>query len=81
MDSDTAFEPNSIHYLEETLMSDEKIAGVCGKLTLSNFGIHGDSFVNKLFHLTTQVIVGYQYYEYHYNQILGKRIFLSSCSF
>lgn len=59
--------------MEQTLRSDEKLAGVCGKLSLSNFGCQADTWDNWLFQSSTLFIVGYQFYEYHFNQILGKR--------
>lgn len=75
MDSDTKFEPDSIRYLHDTLESDSHLAGVCGKLTLSNLGIgtFKEGCTTAVFYLSTIFIVGYQFYEYHYNQILGKR--------
>lgn len=73
IDSDTSFDPDSIRYLEQTLSSSEKVAGVCGRLKVSNFKLDNDSFGNFLFSLSTLFIVGYQYYEYHFNQILGKQ--------
>lgn len=73
VDSDTSFEADSIRYLEQTLRSSDNMAGVCGKLALSNFSCGTNKWNNWLFHLSTIFIVGYQYYEYHFNQIIGKR--------
>jgi len=75
VDSDTAFEPDSIRYLCEDLDADheKKIAGVCGKLTLSNFGKLDKKLDNSLYFLSTMFIVGFQYFEYHFNQIIGKQ--------
>lgn len=72
VDSDTSFESNSLKYLEETLRGDEKLAGVCGKLALSNFGCKKDKCDNWIFNVSNLFVIGYQYYEYHFNQILGK---------
>src|SRR5690348_14691406 len=50
------------------------MAGVCGQLQLSNFRfLRGGFSPSFLFDLSTSFIVGYQLYEYHFNQILGKR--------
>jgi len=77
VDSDTAFESNAILNLSIILDQDEleTVAGVCGKLQLSNppFGSCTVDWRNVIFYLSTLVIVGYQHYEYHFNQIIGKK--------
>jgi cellulose synthase/poly-beta-1,6-N-acetylglucosamine synthase-like glycosyltransferase len=57
----------------ENFKGDEKIAGVCGKLTLSNFKFFSKGCSNTFYFLSTMFVVGYQFYEYHYNQIVGKQ--------
>jgi cellulose synthase/poly-beta-1,6-N-acetylglucosamine synthase-like glycosyltransferase len=77
VDSDTAFSPDSIRYLHDRLMSDksQNVAGVCGQLQLSNFDYlsRESTFGQILFGLSNVFIVGFQLYEYHFNQILGKQ--------
>jgi hypothetical protein len=79
VDSDTAFAPESILYLAKVLKKDKsgKIAGVCGQIQLSNYNDWEDSTENNLFRFTTIFIVLYQYYEYHFNQVISKRKLLT----
>src|SRR5689334_11290171 len=58
-----------------SLTIEEQVAGVCGQLQLSNFDFcsRKSSLYNMSFGLSTLFIVGFQLYEYHFNQILGKR--------
>jgi len=73
VDSDTAFHPDSLRFMVEDFKDDPKIAGVCGKLTLSNFKFFSRKLSNTFYFLSTMFVVGFQYYEYHYNQIVGKQ--------
>jgi len=73
VDSDTAFTPDSIRYLYQTIKADDDCAGVCGQLALSNFSLSAKSGLECLFSLSTMFVVGYQQYEYYYNQIIGKQ--------
>eukprot|EP01114_Cavostelium_apophysatum_P009296 TRINITY_DN223_c0_g1_i1.p1 TRINITY_DN223_c0_g1~~TRINITY_DN223_c0_g1_i1.p1 ORF type:complete len:836 (+),score=267.36 TRINITY_DN223_c0_g1_i1:237-2744(+) len=73
VDSDTAFHPDSLRFMVEDFKGDEKIAGVCGKLTLSNFKFFSRRCSNTFYFMSTMFIVGYQFYEYHYNQLIGKQ--------
>lgn len=73
VDSDTAFHPDSLRHMVENFGDDQKIAGVCGKLTLSNFKFFDKDCSNTFYFLSTMFVVGYQFYEYHYNQIIGKQ--------
>jgi len=57
----------------EDFGDDHNVAGVCGKLTLSNFTFFSKEISNTLYFLSTMFVVGFQYYEYHYNQIVGKQ--------
>lgn len=56
----------------QTIKSDEKVAGVCGKLVLSNFNLPKCN-LEGLFNLSASFVVGFQSYEYHFNQIIGKQ--------
>eukprot|EP01114_Cavostelium_apophysatum_P013196 TRINITY_DN3137_c0_g1_i1.p1 TRINITY_DN3137_c0_g1~~TRINITY_DN3137_c0_g1_i1.p1 ORF type:complete len:794 (-),score=191.04 TRINITY_DN3137_c0_g1_i1:1423-3804(-) len=72
VDSDTAFDPHSIRYLHQACKSDDKIAGVCGRLALSNWELKKPS-LDCVFSISTLFIVGFQQYEYYFNQIIGKQ--------
>lgn len=73
VDSDTAFHPDSLRFMVESFKDNAKVAGVCGKLTLSNFNFFSRKLSNTFYFLSTMFVVGYQFYEYHYNQIIGKQ--------
>lgn len=73
VDSDTAFHEDSLRFMVENFKGDPKVAGVCGKLCLSNFRFFSRKISNTFYFMSTMFIVGYQFYEYHYNQIVGKQ--------
>lgn len=77
-DSDTSFEPNALRYMVDTLKYDTSIAGVSGKVKISNFGFElgtnngCGSWDNILFRISTLLIIGMQYYDYSWNTFFTK---------
>eukprot|EP01114_Cavostelium_apophysatum_P012633 TRINITY_DN2877_c0_g1_i1.p1 TRINITY_DN2877_c0_g1~~TRINITY_DN2877_c0_g1_i1.p1 ORF type:complete len:682 (+),score=155.55 TRINITY_DN2877_c0_g1_i1:58-2046(+) len=81
LDSDTSFESNALRYMVDTLRADADVAGVCGKVKISNYGFSGctkerekacESWDNVVFRLSTLVIIASQYYEYCWYTFFNK---------
>lgn len=78
IDSDTAFDKKAIKYLYDKMENNENAVGVCGQLKLSNPILNlkelkkGDKS-DIFYYFSTIFVVGFQYYEYHYNQVISKQ--------